>query len=760
MEAARSPWPALGVLLVRDELVTPEQLEHVLTVQHDERGNRISGRRLGEVLVQEGLVTSTQIARLVAEQHELPFVDLDEPDSITRLAVRMPEELARRLSALPIRMFPDGSLLVVVADPAASGSQDEIRRAVGVPVRMAVAAPDAIDAAIEAAAANHQFAYAADADPPLGEGLDFVEPPLSMASLNGHPEEAAWPVLGSLLLRDGLVTEDELDAALAQQRLSSTRRLGEILMQRGSLTEAQIARALAEQHELRFIDLDEYDVDPVAAARMPAELARQYRALPISFLPDGSLLVVVADPTTAVQSDDLRAALDEPFELAVAPLADIASAIAELHDAPSGAAPALEEAPEPASLAVAVADLEDVVDATEARDEDEVPSAPELALVPPEPEPAAVVVDEITSALERGASAVHVVSGPEGLVVTARIAGMLGEIATISSSAPESLAAALGELAGVGRMPLTVGERVVELRPTVLPTVLGERVTFRVVDDRAAPDSFGDLFAETEGSAVEAALAGSAGLVLACSPTPAGRSSALYALLDALAEPGRTVLSVEDPVERLVRGVDQAEVDPRAGITFETGLHAILRSDPDVAVVGELLDRETTRLATRSAVEHCLVVSTLDAETTAAGMRLLLDLGVEPRTLASALSCVVAERVLRPACTACRTSGYATPEELAALRRPASESGRRLVARTPGCESCDFTGHRGWKRVFEVLPLTEQVRKLVAAGASAREIEDAAIAGGMSALTDTAIELCLDGVVTVSEIERVPRVSS
>ena len=762
MEAARSPWPALGVLLVRDALVAPEQLERVLTLQQDERGNRISCRRLGEVLVEEGLVTGTEVARLVAEQHELPFVDLDEPDSITRLAVRMSEELARRLSALPIREFPDGSLLVVVADPATPGFQDEIRRAVGVPIRLAVAAPDAIEAAIEAAAANDQFMPAAfEAEVPTGEALEFGDPPLSLPSVNGYPDET-WPVLGSLLLRDGLVTEDDLETALAQQRLSATRRLGEILVQRGSLTEVQVSRALAEQHELPFVDLTEHHVDPVAAARMPAELARVYTALPVSFLPDGSLLVVVADPTSAIQSDDLRTALDEPFELAVAARADIASAIAALEHTHTGLAPAVDQKPEPesepVSLAAAVAEPDAALD-TRPDEEDDAPKAPELALVPPEPEPepAAAVIEEIRAALARGASAVHVVSSPQGLAVSARIDGTLGEIATISSSAPDALVTALGELGGLGRAAVTVGDRVVELRRAVLPTVLGERVTFRVVDDGAAPRSFGDIFAAAGGSVVEAALERSAGLVVACSPTPDGRSSALYAMLDALAGRGRTVLSVEDPVERIVSGVDQAEVDPRTGLTFETGLHTILRSDADVAVVGEILDRETARLATRGALERALVVATLDSETAAAGVRLLLDLGATPGTLASALSCVVAERALRTACTACRTSGYATIAELATLRRPADEVGRRLVARTPGCERCEFTGHGGRVRIFEVLPLTEDVRRLVATGASTRELEDAAIAGGMRPLADAAVELALEGIITVSEIERAPR---
>ena len=307
------------MLLIRDGLVSRAELEAALAQQGDGRDRRVSGQRLGEALVERGAVPSEQVTRLVAEQHELPFVDLHESDSIGPVATSLPEDIARRCSALPIRLFPDGSLLVAVADPGRLACLDDIRRVLGVRVRWAVAAPDVIAAGIEIAAqmtlrqAEENEAETDAVEEVAGEHA--VEPgsPSEPAARKSPPEVADTerrPVLGSLLLRDGLVTEDELDAALAQQRLSSTMRLGEILVGRGALTEAQVSRALAEQHELPFIDLTEHDIDIAATALLSVDLARRHSALPVSYLADGSVVVVIADPSLAVDEladgDDVR----------------------------------------------------------------------------------------------------------------------------------------------------------------------------------------------------------------------------------------------------------------------------------------------------------------------------------------------------------------------------------------------------------------------------------------------------------------------
>lgn len=837
MEAARFPWPALGVLLIRDCLVTPEELEEVLALQGDDRDRRISSRRLGDVLVERGIVTSAQVSRLVAEQHELPFIDLDDPDSSVPLAVHMPEEVARHHSALPIRVFPDGSLLVVVADPTRAGCFDDIRRALGVPVRFAVAAPDAIEAAIDIASSHAllrdedepEAVEDADGDMETYEPIDEGDTPdyLAAAPADEQPRneaiatesESSWPVLGSLLLRDGLVTEHELSAALAQQRLSSTRRLGEILVARGTLAESEVTRLLAEQHELPFVELSEYDIDFAAASRLPANLAHIHAALPISSLPNGSLLVAVADPTSVVYSDELREALGVPLEFAVAVYGEICVAIDRLAEGDFTASYTDELEVEEVEASVEVeesVEFAEPVELVEPHEPEEPEEAVELEELeepdtPDEPEPslfdedddhelkwveptylfpgpvplvmldgdgetsalpttltpepredeaeppqehAPTATETIEAALVLGACAVHFAPLPEGIAVRARIDGVVTDLETIAQPRVDVFATELSALAGAGRTTFLVGDRRVETRSARVPTLLGDRVIFRVVADESRDVPFFELLAATGADAeVRNALEQSTGLFLICGPTASARTTMLHAALGELDLASRNTLTIEDPVEHVVPEAGQVEVDPLGGVTFASGLHAILRSDPDVVVVGELADGETAQLATRGALDS-LVLSSIRAETAAAGARRLLDLGVDPGELSTALVGVAAQRLVDGICVECREPHYATAEEIAELGLPSEEVGRRLLGRSRGCAACDGTGYRGRVGVFEVLPLTDEVRRLIAGGAPAHEIEHAGIAAGMTTLRDGVARLCLDGITTSAEVGR------
>jgi type II secretory ATPase GspE/PulE/Tfp pilus assembly ATPase PilB-like protein len=830
MEAARQPWPALGVLLIRDGLVSPQELEAVLARQGDDRDHRISSQRLGEALVESGIVTSAQVARLVAEQHELPFVDLDEPDSAVPVAVRLPEDLARAHTALPVRTFPDDSVLVVVGDPTRVGCFDDIRRALSVPVRFAVAAPQAIEAAIDAEAARAALlteeSEIEDDDgrsepDELAAVPEQEEPePPAVFETGGDP---AWPVLGSLLLRNGLVTEEELSAALAQQRLSSTRRLGEILVARGALTEADVSRALAEQHELPFVELCEQELDVAVASRLPLDLAKAHLALPIASLPDGALLVAVADPASAVHSDELRNALGVPLRFAIAALAELDAAIdsltagadggadggAPVDDAPSSFTvvpelPALtdeepasgQDVPEP-ELAVELEtepELEADPEQGLTANLKAVPTSeivPELLLSGAEPDAVfeletdpgngatpspptvtdpesgpdvaeiqtatdfASATDLIVRALALGASAVHFAPRGDGISVLARTDGVLSELETISSERVEPVGAELGELARRPFQVFEVGPRPLEVSSAVLPTVLGDRVTFRVVEESTSRRSFLELIERTgAGQVLQEALDRRSGLLVFCGPAGSGRTTTLHAALADLTGDDRVVLTIEDSVEHLVPDTDQTEIDPRRGLTFASGLRTILRSDPDVVVVGELFDPLTARLATRAALAGRLVLTTLDAESAAAGVRRLLDFGLEPGPLSLALSGVVGQRLILGVCVDCRESYYASAAELTDLSRPPEELGRRLLGRGRGCTACADTGYAGDVGVFEVLPLSEQVRALVSVGASARELEEAGVAAGMRTLEEDAAALCLEGVTRPAEVRQ------
>ena len=358
MEAAPHPWPALGVLLMRDGLVSKEELEEILTQQHDTRQQRVSGRRLGEILIRRGRVTPTQVAKLVAEQYELPFVDFDVADLDLRVATVLKEDQARRLSALPISRRPDGTYLLAIADPGTVLFSEELRGLLGSVPQFAVVGPDAIENAID-----HVFSQPLVLEPGThdelagGEGalLDFPpggpvigvfsEPELEV------PRSDSSPLLGALLMRDGFLTTDELETALAQQRLHPELRLGEILVEQSIVTPATVARLLAEQYEMRYFDLGLLDIDRNVASRLPDDVARRLVAVPIAEHMDGSLDVAISDPTRAAFSDELHSALGVPLTIVMASPDAILSLLDDLQAPAFSPAPVTEHRDEPPEAA-------------------------------------------------------------------------------------------------------------------------------------------------------------------------------------------------------------------------------------------------------------------------------------------------------------------------------------------------------------------------------------------------------------------------
>lgn len=966
MEAARHPWPVLGVLLMRDGLVSREDLESILDEQRDSRQQRISGRRLGEILIERGAATEVQISKLVAEQYELPFVDLEVSDIDLRVAALLSEDLARRYSALPISWRADGSLLLVIADPGTVVFSDELRRVLGASPHFAVVGHDAIEAAFN-------FVYTQNA--PRPEAADVSDDslvvdlrasptdPQASAEAGDEPYFGAhrtaahlWPPLGALLMREGLVSGAELERALAQQRLSANRRLGEILIDRGVVTRATVARLVAEQYELEYIELSEVDVDPAVASLLPEEVALRYHALPIGFLADDSVQVVVADPTNVLHTDELHRALGRPLSLAVAAPDAIEEAIDSMYNpelihpsTPEPEAvvddePALDDEPEPSALearaegvevdfmtppevppelggspAVAVlpleepvaeppaaeeTSLEEVEENTELVVEDDVPHsfvddlaevllaettiaddfdetpepapdvfATEEPVAPAptrplfelvswfeparsvpvadvviesgveeiiEPEEVAVTgktngdialeatpdpmpeddVDEVTEtedveavavtpgvpditwapghpvdegeiyavvepedvetaevapveevigatvdsvhekdvdevvpvdvdldatierALALGASSIHFSPQSGELVVRARIDGVLRELVRVPNADETSLSQSF---ASTDRM-----------RVDVLPTVRGEKITLLVHESdgaRATPSDLG-LAADAEETARNA-LQEPAGVFLVCGPTRSGVTTTLYAALEALNTSDRVLMTIEDPVERMTDGVDQVQVDEGKGLTFARGLRSILRTDPDVLLVGELSDGETAEVAFQAAQAGHLVLSSVHAPTAAAAVVRLAEMGLDPERVGAMLTCVIAQRLVRRICADCRETYYATEAELAGLDLPSDDGKPRLLARGRGCPSCDHTGFRGRGGIFEVLPLTEEIRGLIVERASTKKIQRAAVSAGMRTLRSDGIRLCLEGVTTAAEVRRV-----
>jgi len=545
-----------------------------------------------------------------------------------------------------------------------------------------------------------------------------------------------WPALGTLLVRDGAVTPEQLERALEEKRQTPDKRLGEILVEHGATTRAQIARVLAEQHELEYIELDKGTIEIDAAGLLPENLARRYLAVPVRFLDDGSVLVAVADPTNVLFSDELRLALGVPVRVGVASADAIERAIGRVH--------------------------EEVAEIEEISEEEQDRSATVLDL--DHETPAVVFVNKtINRALDMGASDIHFSPQQRRLNVRARVDGVVRDVTTITMSHAAAVTSRLKIMGGLdiaerrapqdGRVSIRRGSQTVDVRMAVLPTTHGEKVTLRILNTREAPGSLDDLEMWPRSREVlRAAIDQPYGSVVVVGPTGSGKTTTLYGCLQHLNTPDRTLMTIEDPVEYRAEGLDQIEVNPRAGLTFAAGLRTILRSDPDVILVGEIRDEETAQIAFRAAMTGHLVLTTLHAQTAAAAIQRLLDIDVDPGIISTSINCFVAQRLARRLCKDCAEPYQADARELATIGVP-EEYGELQLFKAVGCPECDGIGYRGRVGLFEVMPMSDQISRLI--GAPTREIEAEAVRLGMFTMRDDGIRLSMAGMTTLEEVRRV-----
>jgi type IV pilus assembly protein PilB len=538
--------------------------------------------------------------------------------------------------------------------------------------------------------------------------------------------------LGSLLMNRGLLTLDQLQEAFQEQHLTG-RRLGEVAVGHGWITSADLAQTLADQFGLEYVDLSEVEPDHDAAGLLEKELAFRYQALPVRFLRDDLLLVTVADPTEAGQSEELRRVLGHDVKLAVSEPADLDSAIRKLHQAPPLR--------------------------TAADDEPGEPGPPREEGTPAEN----LVQSLLTEAVAGGASDIHFEPQRDELVVRARFDGVTRVVDRIAKEMQPAVVSRLKLMADLdlaerrapqdGRVSLRVGDQPLDLRVAVLPTAHGEQVVLRLLHRAArSPDLAALGMTPAVRELFEHAIRQPHGALLVCGPAGSGRTTTLYTAMHLLNDPGRVLTTIEDPVEHEIPGVNQVEVSPKTGLAFGDGLRTILRSDPDVLLVGELADPESARIAMHAGMTGHLVLAALHAHDAAGAVARLRDLGVEPGLLATSVNCVIAQRLARRLCADCREPYWPTDEQLGRLGL-LGHKGRVFFQRAKGCERCGGTGYRGRVAIFEAMLVTPELRRLL--GASADELRTAAVRAGMTTLRQEGVRLCLEGVSSLEEIERI-----
>jgi type IV pilus assembly protein PilB len=550
--------------------------------------------------------------------------------------------------------------------------------------------------------------------------------------------------LGDMLVRDGLLTPEQLREALAAKAENRHQRLGEIVVERGWVSSTDLAKALAEQHGLDFIELGQTPVDEAAADLLPERLAKRYRAVPVKFLAEDAALVAVADPTDVVSSDDLKLALGLNVRLAVAETGDLERTLTRIYRTEVDVEEALPH------------DVEGGAEAEEP-EEDIKESAATSA-------PAIKLVNSVLSrAIEDDASDIHFEPEAKHLVVRARIDGVTRKLTTIPKQMQAAVISRLkimGELDIAerrlpqdGRVSIRFAGQPMDLRIAVLPTTHGEKVILRIIGRLTEKLGLADLGMSPEAEeAFTRAITQPFGAIISCGPTGSGKTTTLYAGLEMLNEEERVIATIEDPVERQVPGIAQLEVSAKAGLTFARGLRTMLRADPDVLLIGEVRDEETARIAIQAAMTGHLVLTTLHTYNAASAIARLKDMGVEANLLATSINCIVAQRLARRLCTECREAFVAGHEELVELGLP--DAGEQVTLYRPvGCVDCAETGYRGRVALYEVMPVTGKLRRLI--GGSTEEIFAAALDEGMKTLRDDGIRQCLAGVTSLEEVRRV-----
>jgi type IV pilus assembly protein PilB len=553
--------------------------------------------------------------------------------------------------------------------------------------------------------------------------------------------------LGEMLVRAGVITGDELAEALASRRREHggrQERLGQTVVRLGFADEREVAEMLAGQLGLEFLAGSGLEPDPTAAALLSGTLARRYGVLPLGRESDGTLVVAAADPTNVVSRDDVRTATGvKRLRVAVAAWSELDTMIRRTYGMDQRAGEligALEAEEEPE------ADLEPVTEA----------DAPMIRLVD----------GMIADAIEADASDIHVEPGAAGAVVRFRVDGVLRRTMTVPRSAQGQFVARLKLLASMdiaerrlpqdGRARFHAHGQEVDLRVSSLPSLWGETIVLRLLRKGAERLDLDELGLDDEQMArLLGAVERPQGLVLITGPTGSGKTSTLYAALGHLADEARNIITLEDPIEYELVGVNQTQIVERIGRTFARCLRSVLRQDPDVVMVGEIRDGETAELAAQASMTGHLVLSTLHTNDAAGAVTRLRDLGVAPWLITGSLTLVVAQRLVRRICPGCVVDHTPTGREVAQLHLAPSDAARLSFKAGAGCPQCGHTGYRGRVGLFEVLPVDALIRDLLLAGASSTEVRRAARRSGMRSLREEGFRRAAEGLTSLEELLRV-----
>ena len=546
--------------------------------------------------------------------------------------------------------------------------------------------------------------------------------------------------LGDILVESGFLNASELAEALSTQK-ETGKRLGEVIVESGLMTEFDILRAVSSQYDYPIIDLTSIEVDPKATALLTQKFCEENVVLPIGF-DDDKLVVAIDDPMNITIEDELQFQTGYQITMMLATHSSIMDAV-KVNYGKESAAKAAEELGQD----LAGEEIDENSDITEA-----VNSAPVVKLVN----------SMIDYAIRAGSSDIHIEPMEDRVRVRIRIDGVMQEIMSNPLSARDAIITRIKILGGMniaekripqdGRITTEINGEDVDMRVSILPTVTGEKTVIRILAKNDANLNRSYLgISDHNNELIDKMIMVPQGICLISGPTGSGKTTTLYTLLSEKNSPETNIITVEDPVEIRIPGLNQVQVNVKAGMTFASGLRSILRQDPDIILVGEIRDGETAEIAMRAAITGHLVFSTIHTNDAVSSINRLIDMGLEPYMVNSALVGVVSQRLVRRICTNCREAYDPDEYEIELLHL---EPGQKIY-RGKGCTDCNEKGYKGRIAIHEIVVMTKKMKSLIEKRASEEEMRQLAVTEGTQMLQDSARDLVLEGITTADELNRV-----
>lgn len=558
----------------------------------------------------------------------------------------------------------------------------------------------------------------------------------------------AYMRLGDLLKTAGLITEEQLQQALAYQK-TSRHRLGTVLIETGIITEQQLIDTIALQLGISFIDLTKTQIPTEMARILPKNIAKKHSVVPVRVVKD-ELVLAMVDPMNFVAIEEVRTATRKRISPRIAQTAAVDRAIATLYGN-EGAARAIEDMrnENTGATTISISEAQEIVD---------------------ESSNAAPTVRLVNSIIERGvserASDIHIEPRAGDMVVRMRIDGVMRRILDVPRDLMGSVISRIKVMSNLdlterrapqdGRANVRVKGVEIDLRVSTLPTIYGEKITIRILNKSAQLLNASSLGLEGENlRKFNLLMQNSDGMVMIVGPTGSGKSSTMYTMINTMNTEEVNFVTLEDPVEYDIDGINQVQINDKVGMTFANGLRSILRQDPDIIAVGEIRDGETAEIALRSAITGHFVLSTLHTTSAISLLDRLLDIGCEPYVIAEALRGVISQRLVRRICPDCRQEHIADEEELSKLGLP-KDSKDVKIYKGKGCPNCFHTGYKGRIAVFEILLFGKKSKRMIAENKPRTEMMDEIIKeGNYRSLRENAAELVLKGITSLDEMTRI-----